>query len=112
MPTRIYPAWVIEEKAKNRLIFCCRIAKRFPTSIVAIARKATKYIQVELMPPNTLYNVPRKIKTAAPLETTDRKAVTATGDPSYTSAVHRWKGTTEILKANPATRKTKARSCN
>src|SRR5690348_18064781 len=108
MPTRIYPACVIEEKARNRFIFCWRIAKRFPITIVVTARIATKYIHVELMPPNTLYNVPRKIKTAAPLETTDRKAVTATGDPSYTSAVQRWNGTTEILKANPATRKTKA----
>ena len=47
-----------------------------------------------------------------PLETTERKEVTAIGEPSYTSAVHKWKGTTESLKANAETKKTKASTCS
>jgi len=38
-----------------------------------------------------------KIKATAPFDMTERKAVTAKGEPSYTSAVHKWKGTTESL---------------
>ena len=37
----------------------------------------------------------------AAFDITERKAVTETGAPSYTSAVQKWKGTAEILKAKP-----------
>ena len=35
----------------------------------------------------------------APFEMTERKAVAAIGEPSYTSAVHKWKGTMDNLNA-------------
>src|SRR4030065_159424 len=38
----------------------------------------------------------------AALEPTERKAATGVGAPSYTSGVHWWNGTMEILKPNPA----------
>ncbi len=52
-----------------------------------------------------------KIKATAPFETTDKNAVTAMGEPSYTSAVHKWKGTMESLKANAVNKNTKAKTC-
>ena len=41
-----------------------------------------------------------KVKAMAPFEITDRKEVTAIGEPSYTSAVHKWKGTKKRIKKN------------
>jgi len=52
-----------------------------------------------------------KIKATAPLETTDKNDVVAMGAPSYTSAVHKWNGTTESLNANAVKRKTNASIC-
>jgi len=34
-----------------------------------------------------------------------------TGEPSYTSAVHRWKGTIDILNAIPAKKKINPKIC-
>jgi len=45
------------------------------------------------------------INSAAPFEITERYDVILTGEPSYTSAVQRWKGTIEILKAIPEKRR-------
>ena len=53
-----------------------------------------------------------KMKNVAPFEITERKAVIFTGAPSYTSAVHKWKGTAEILKPKPAIIKMMASNCN
>jgi hypothetical protein len=52
-----------------------------------------------------------KIKATAPFDITERKEATATGDPSYTSAVHKWNGTTDNLNANAVKRKTNANIC-
>ena len=62
--------------------------------------------------PNTLYSNNISTKTAEPLETTERYEVTLVGAPSYTSAAHRWKGTSEILKNNPTMKNTKAIICS
>jgi len=48
---------------------------------------------------NIVKNKMIRINIADPLETTERYEVMLTGDPSYTSAVQRWKGTIVILKA-------------
>src|SRR5258705_3978578 len=50
-----------------------------------------------------------KINTIAPFEITERNEVTATGEPSYTSAVHKWNGTIESLNANPVNINMKAK---
>ena len=42
-----------------------------------------------------------KIITAEPFEITDRNEAILMGAPWYTSAVQKWNGTSEILKANP-----------
>ena len=52
-----------------------------------------------------------KVKAMAPFEITDRKDVTAIGEPSYTSAVHKWNGTMDNLNANAVKRNTNARIC-
>ena len=43
---------------------------------------------------------------AAAFTAADMKAVTGAGAPSYTSGVHIWKGTAEILKPKPMMRNT------
>ena len=48
----------------------------------------------------------------AAFEPTERKATTGVGEPSYTSGVHWWKGTAEILKATVANTNTRARAVN
>src|SRR6476646_10087341 len=48
----------------------------------------------------------------APFEITDKKEVAANGDPSYTSAVHKWNGTIDILNAKAVNKNTIARICN
>ena len=40
------------------------------------------------------------INAMAPFEITDKKDVTEIGEPSYTSAVHKWNGTMDNLNAN------------
>ena len=52
-----------------------------------------------------------KMNAIEPFDTTDKKEVTAIGEPSYTSAVHKWKGTTESLNPNADTKNTKASIC-
>ena len=47
----------------------------------------------------------------APFEITERKEVVAMGEPSYTSAVHKWKGTIDNLKANAVNKNTNASIC-
>ena len=37
MPTKIKPTCAIDEKARNRLIFCCRMANKLPMTMVAMA---------------------------------------------------------------------------
>ena len=53
-----------------------------------------------------------KIKTIDPFDMTDKYAVTGTGAPSYTSAVHKWKGTEDNLKAKPVNAKINANTCS
>ena len=48
------------------------------------------------------------INAIEPFEITDKKELTAMGAPSYTSAVHKWKGTTDNLNEKAANKNTKA----
>ena len=79
----------MEEKAKNLLIFCCRIAKRFPTIMVMMDSNITILYHTACMGSNTLYKTETNTNAIAPFEITDKKEVTAMGEPSYTSAVHK-----------------------
>ena len=112
MPIKIKPTWAIEEKAKKRLKLSCLMANKLPIKMVAAANKINIRYQVLAIGVNTLYNKFTKVNSTAPLEITDKKDVTATGDPSYTSAVHKWKGTAEILNAKPEINNINANNCN
>ena len=101
----------MEEKAKNLLKLSWRIANKLPINIVAAAKTTSTKYQVLAIGVNTLYNIFTKVNKTAAFDITDKKEVTATGEPSYTSAVHRWKGTAEILKAKPDINNINANNC-
>src|SRR6188768_2844565 len=111
-PTNIKPTCAMDENARNRLILCCLNANRLPTIMVAIESNITILYQSSCMGANTLYKVESRIKAMDPLDITDKKDVTATGEPSYTSAVHKWNGTMDNLNAKAVNRNTKASICN
>ena len=81
IPTKIKPTWAMEEKARNRLMFCCLNANRLPSIIVAIDKLITMMYQICSNGKNTLYKVEIKIKAIADFEITDKKEVTAIGEP-------------------------------
>src|SRR5688500_12882320 len=89
IPIRINPTCAMEEKARNRLIFCWRMANKFPMIMVASAKMIRILYHTLLSGCNTLYNAAIKINAIDTLDTTERKEVTAIGEPSYTSAVHK-----------------------
>ena len=57
---------------------------------------------------NTFVKIVNNTNTADPLEMTDKYPVMPVGAPSYTSGVHKWKGTSDILKNRPIEKNTKA----
>ena len=79
----------MDEKARKRLIFCWRNAKRLPMTIVAIAKITSIMYQVSNIGWKALYKALMKTKAIDPFEMTDRNEVAAIGEPSYTSAVHK-----------------------
>ena len=52
----------------------------------------------------------KKMAKPAALDAVETNPVKGVGEPSYTSGVQKWKGTADILKANPATMETMAMS--
>src|SRR5258705_12790799 len=82
IPTKIKPTCAIEEKARNRFIFCWRKANRFPVIIVSTETRYSILYQLLSNPRNTLYNTDTSTKSTDPFEITDKYEVTATGDPS------------------------------
>jgi hypothetical protein len=51
-------------------------------------------------------------KATDPFDITERNAVAAIGEPSYTSAVHKWNGTMDSLKAKAVNKKIKDKLVN
>ena len=82
MPINIKPTCAMEEKAKKRLKLSCLNANKFPIKIVATESTTNTAYQVEAIGVNTLYRIEVKVNSTAALEMTDKKEVTATGDPS------------------------------
>ncbi len=101
----------MEEKARNRLKLFCLNAKRLPTMIVRSDSIKRILYHTSARGLKVVYRTETKTNNTAAFETTDRYEVTATGAPSYTSAVHRWNGTAEILKENPDINKINAKIC-
>ena len=97
----------MDEYAISLFKFVCIIAAKDPKIIESIASIMTTCCQDERAV-SKAENVNLTITViAAILGTIAKKAVTGVGAPSYTSGVHIWKGTKEILKAKPESMKTK-----
>src|SRR6478735_5804304 len=84
-----------------RTMFVWRSAARFPKMIDAAAR-----IQIAGCHESCDGKKPKRMMVMSAtnpptFDATERKAVTGVGDPSYVSGAQKWKGTAEILNANP-----------
>ena len=80
----------------------CWSADKLPINIVS-AEIITKIIpQLEPESGNTFVRIIIKATNPVAFELTDKYAVTGSGEPSYVSGAHEWKGTTEILNPIPA----------
>src|SRR5579863_4003428 len=101
IPAMMNPDCAIDEKASSRLSLTCRSANRLPAVMLSTDKRTSILYQLIASGRKTVYSTWRKIKNTAPFEMTDKYAVTVTGLPSYTSAVHKWNGTAEILNPKP-----------
>ena len=81
-PNKIYPTCVMEENARNRLIFSWRIANKFPIVIVITIEMISMWYHIAPRLLKTFNKLVTKTKTMAPFEMTDKNEVTAIGDPS------------------------------
>ena len=102
----------MDENARNRFIFCCRKANKLPMIIVSTEIKNKILYQLAFNGAKALYKTETNTNKMAPFEITDKYEVTETGEPSYTSAVHKWKGTAEILNPKPAINKINEKICS
>src|SRR5687767_14336052 len=89
IPTKIKPTCAMDENARKRLKLFCLIAKRFPIIMVSNDKTNSMLYHVSDQGLKTVYKTETKTKSTAAFDTTDKKEVTATGAPSYTSAVHK-----------------------
>src|SRR4030095_12064644 len=89
IPTSMKPICAIEEKARNRFKLFCLMAKRLPIMMVSKESRNKILYQISARGVKTVYKTEINTKITAPFEITDRYEVTATGAPSYTSAVHK-----------------------
>src|SRR5687768_13696290 len=78
-------------------------AIRLPTTIVAAASSQRMFPSTSPSGSNDSVNTRTNAANAATFTVTLMNAVTADGAPSYTSGVHWWNGTDEILNAKPTT---------
>src|SRR5215210_1565996 len=91
------------EYASIRLMLLCAIASRLPTVMVSNASAQNTAVHTPGISPKATSNTRSRTAKPAAFDATDRYAVTVVGAPSYTSGVHIWNGTAEILKPKPAT---------
>src|SRR6266508_5933150 len=97
----MYPAWAILEYANSRLMLVREMAIRLPRIIVnAEMPQSTPVISVA-MEGNAVVKTRSSAANPAIFAPAAMKAVTAVGEPWYTSGVHIWKGTAAILKPSP-----------
>ena len=86
------------------------MAAKAPSAIEAIATTITICCHWPTQVPNGPISTRMARPTAATLGAPAMNAVTGEGEPSYTSGVHMWNGTADILKARPATMNTRPTS--
>src|SRR5271170_2374865 len=87
-------------------MLCCPIAASAPRIIEAIAIKTISDCQAGTSSANDVPMTRNSNAIAATFGAVAKKVVTGVGAPSYTSGVHIWNGTAEILNANPTTTNT------
>src|SRR5271157_6280223 len=83
------------------------MAAKDPSAIEAIDTNVRICRQSLVMPGNAVKATRTRTAIAAILGAEAKKVVTGVGAPSYTSGVHIWNGTAEILNASPASRNTR-----
>src|SRR5437762_11202595 len=84
-----------------RLTFVWTTPTTVPTIIVIAAIADSTGIQCACSGSSGDRNTRANAANAAAFTPVDMNAVTIVGAPSYASGVHMWKGTAEILNANP-----------
>ena len=109
----MYPAWAIELYASSRLMLVCTNAAVLPTvAVTDPITPSTIAIEVSEMPGAFWYPTVLAITVstrmsrinAAPLDATERNALTSMLAPSNTSGHQKWNGTALILKPMPMTK--------
>ncbi len=98
--------WPMEEYAISRLKLVCPIAASEPSSIEQTETSTINCCHDATRCPNGMPITRRISAIAATFGAVLRNAVTGVGAPSYTSGVHIWNGTAEILNTSPAITKT------
>jgi len=82
------------------------MAAKAPSSIEAIDTNTRICCHSTVMPGNAPTATRANTAMAATFGAAAKNALTGVGAPSYTSGVHMWNGTAEILKHSPANRNT------
>src|SRR6476646_4504917 len=96
----------MEEYAIRRLKLRWPMAAKEPSAIEAIETNTTICCHSCTMPGKAVTAARTKMEIAATFGAAAKNAVTGVGAPSYTSGVHIWNGTAEILKQKPTNRNT------
>ena len=91
----------MDVKAAKRRVFFAAVAASAPHSIETIEATTSQGCQIEVAPESALDKKRRKNAKTAIFTGSMKKAVTAIGPPSYTSAAHRWPGKAESLNIKP-----------
>ncbi len=86
------------------------MAAKAPSAIEAIETKVRICRQSLVMPGKAVKATRTRTAIAAIFGAEAKNVVTGVGAPSYTSGVHMWNGTAEILNASPASTNTRPNS--
>src|SRR4051794_14405703 len=100
-PTRMNPAWLIDEYASMRFTSVCTTASTEPTSIVATASAYTYGFQSSWYAPNVTTNTRSNPAKPAAFTADAMNPTTGVGAPWYTRGVHEWNGTAATLNPKP-----------
>src|SRR3954468_23030884 len=97
----------MDEYAIRRLMLRWPMAANDPSAMDACDMKTMICCHWPVMPGNASMKTRVAMAMPAILGAAAKNAVTGVGEPSYTSGVHIWNGTAEILNAMPAATKTR-----
>ncbi|CAB4626785.1 unannotated protein [freshwater metagenome] len=100
-PTRMKPAWLMDEYASMRLTLVCTTAIVEPTKMLRTARTQITGRQSSTRDSSPTIKIRNNAANAATLAADAMYDVTDVGAPSYTSGVQIWNGAAETLKPRP-----------